>query len=74
MKVTLEIKDIPRGEALLAFLKSLSFVDIKTPKTKEAALPDWHIAVLQKRISEATNNPDSAIDFDIAMAEIEKEL
>ena len=74
MKVTLEIKDIERGEALLTFLKSLPFIDIKIPKTKTSVLPDWHIAVLQKRINDAKKNPDRSIDFDIAMAAIEKGL
>ena len=74
MKLTLEIKDIARGEALLTFLKSLPFIDIKIPKTKTTDLPDWHFAVLQSRINEAKKYPDSAIDFDKAMAEIEKEL
>jgi hypothetical protein len=74
MKVTLEIKDLARAEALLNFLKSLSFIDIKTPKSKANNLPDWHIAVLQNRLNEAKNSKGKAIDFDQAMEEIEKQL
>lgn len=74
MKVTLEIKDLTRAEVFLNFLKSLSFIDIKIPKEKSKNLPDWHIAVLQSRLNEAKNGSDEAIDFDLAMQEIEKQI
>ncbi len=42
---------------------------------QEASIvPEWHLDIVRKRVSDYTNNPDSAIDFDAAMIEIEKDL
>jgi len=51
MKITLEINDNNKAGLLIEFLKSLTYVDVTSPKTKEA-LPDWHIAVLQQRLKD----------------------
>jgi hypothetical protein len=73
MKITLEINDTKKAGLLIEFLKSLNYVDVKSPKAKEA-LPDWHIAVLQQRLKDFKKNPDNVIDFNKAISQIESEL
>lgn len=73
MKITLEISDTNKAGLLIEFLKSLNYVDVKTPKTKKH-LPDWHIAILQQRLKEFKKNPDNVIDFNKAISQIESEL
>ncbi len=41
---------------------------------EEIDLPAWHMDVVRKRLDEYKNNPEKALDFDIAMDDIEKEL
>lgn len=77
MKVVLDIKD-SKANFVMELLKSLSFVKTEpfTPEktTKTAAIPDWHIAVLQQRMQSLKANPKSVIDFDKAIDDIEKGL
>ncbi|MBI3501423.1 MAG: addiction module protein [Bacteroidetes bacterium] len=74
MKITLEVNDINKASTLIEFLKSLAYVNIKAPKTTQAPIPDWHIAVLQQRMNSFKANPKEVIDFDKAIDDIEKEL
>ena len=37
-------------------------------------IPHWQKDTVRKRLSEYENNPNDALDFEIAMKEIEKEL
>jgi len=73
MKITLEVDDTNKAGLLVEFLKSLSYVNVKEPKTKES-LPDWHIAILQKRLKNLKNASGKAINFDKALEQIESEL
>lgn len=41
---------------------------------EETIVPDWHLDIVRKRVSEYKNDPNSAIDFDAAMNDIEKNL
>ena len=40
----------------------------------ESTIPDWHKDVINKRLSDYKNNPETAMDFETVMDEIEKEL
>jgi|HubBroStandDraft_5_1064220.scaffolds.fasta_scaffold1043579_1 Putative addiction module component len=73
MKITLEVNDTNKAGLLVEFLKSLNYVNVKEPKTRES-LPDWHIAIIQKRLIDLKSNPGKAIDFDKALEQIESEL
>ena len=37
-------------------------------------IPEWHKNLVKKRLKDYKNNPCSALDFDSAMDDIEKEL
>lgn len=41
---------------------------------EEEAIPQWHKDMVRERLEEYKNNPESAMDFDTAMDDIEKEL
>ena len=41
---------------------------------EELEIPEWHKRLVQQRLEEYSKNPDSALDFDSALNEIEKEL
>ncbi len=41
---------------------------------EELEIQQWHIRLVQQRIEEYHKNPDTALDFDSALNEIEKEL
>lgn len=40
----------------------------------EVDIPEWHKDLVRKRLKDYRNNPGSALDFESAMDEIEKEL
>jgi hypothetical protein len=40
----------------------------------ENIVPEWHLEIVRKRMTDYKSNPDMAIDFDTAMSEIEKDL
>ncbi len=46
----------------------------KEIEREESNVPSWHKALVEKRIEDFMNKPDSALDFDITIVEIEKEL
>lgn len=78
MKVVLDIKE-SKVNFVMELLSSLSFVKaepLSSEKAKKtsAAIPDWHIAVLQQRMQSLKANPKSVIDFDKAIDDLEKEL
>jgi hypothetical protein len=41
---------------------------------EETEIPEWHKKIVRQRLEDYKQNPDSAIDFDSAMDDIEKEL
>ncbi len=46
----------------------------KEIEKEETNVPSWHIELVEKRIRDFRINPDSALDFDTSIVEIEKEL
>lgn len=74
MKITIEIKDDASAGTFINFIKSLDYINILSPKKVTEQIPDWHIAILQQRLSEYKKNPASALDFDKAMKDLESEL
>ena len=41
---------------------------------EEINIPDWHINLVRKRNEDYKNNPDSSINFDLAIDDIERGL
>ncbi|MCF8358254.1 MAG: addiction module protein [Prolixibacteraceae bacterium] len=41
---------------------------------EENNIPDWHKDMVRERLENYRKNPDSALDFDAALNDIEKEL
>lgn len=41
---------------------------------EEFDIPQWHKDIVSERLEDYRKNPDSAMDFDSAMDDIEKEL
>ncbi|MCG8582765.1 MAG: addiction module protein [Bacteroidales bacterium] len=41
---------------------------------EEVGVPDWHKELVLKRLEDYKQNPGSAMDFDTAMDDIEKDL
>ena len=46
----------------------------KNIEQEEISVPEWHKDLVLKRLEDYKQNPDSAMDFDSAMDDIEKEL
>ena len=46
----------------------------KDIEQEEISIPDWHKELVLKRLEDYKKNPGSALDFDSAMDDIEKEL
>jgi hypothetical protein len=46
----------------------------KDIEQEEIGVPEWHKDLVLKRLENYKKNPDSAMDFDAAMDDIEKEL
>jgi hypothetical protein len=41
---------------------------------EEIAIPDWQKDIVRQRITDYKKHPEQAIDFDVAMDDIEKDL
>lgn len=41
---------------------------------EETEIPEWHKKIVRQRLEDYKQNPDSAIDFDSAIDDIDKEL
>lgn len=41
---------------------------------EEIEIPEWHKELVRQRLNDYHKNPDSALDFDLVMDDIEKEL
>jgi len=46
----------------------------KDIEQEEVSVPEWHKDLVLKRLEDYKQNPGSAMDFDSAMDDIEKEL
>lgn len=49
-------------------------VEVIVLKTTENEIPQWHINEVRERTSAYLKNPDSTLDFDEAINDIENEL
>lgn len=67
-----------KGQTTGVFIPINEWNDLKNKykdiEQEEVSVPDWHKEVVLKRLEDYRQNPDSAIDFDTAMDDIEKDL
>jgi len=54
-------------------LKS-KYSELEKEENNMLEVPEWHKSVIDKRLADKNDNPDSMIDFNQAMDDIEKEL
>jgi hypothetical protein len=63
------------AKALLEYIKSLDFVKLSPSKGQdEIEIPAWQVKEVKRRMKAYKNNPESALDFENVMNEIEKDL
>lgn len=71
-QITVTIPD-NKENLFMELMKSLSFVKNVEP-VECADIPEWHKNIVRERMAKYDNNPDSWLDFDQTMDDIEKEL
>ncbi len=66
------------GQTTGVFIPINEWNDLKNKykdiEQEEVGVPDWHKELVLKRLEDYRQNPISAIDFDTAMDDIEKDL
>lgn len=50
------------------------YAELEKEENNMMEVPDWHKSILDQRLAEKDSNPDTMLDFDQAMDDIEKEL
>ncbi len=50
------------------------FTALENEETQMVNVPEWHKDLVRQRLDDYKKNPSSALDFDAAMDDIEKEL
>lgn len=64
-----------KGQTTGVFIPIQEWNDIKSRyKDIEQDIPDWHKEIIDQRMKDYKESPDQAMDFDLAMDEIEKDL
>lgn len=67
-----------KGQTTGVFIPINEWNDLKTKykniEQVEITVPEWHKDLVLKRLEDYKQNPGSAMDFDSAMDDIEKEL
>ena len=67
-----------KGQTTGVFIPINEFNDLKSKykdiEREDIEIPEWHKDLVLKRLEDYKQNPDSALDFDSAMDDIEKEL
>ncbi len=67
-----------KGQTTGVFIPINEWNDLKKKykdiEQEEVSVPEWHKDLVLKRLEDYKQNPDSALDFDSAMDDIEKEL
>ena len=67
-----------KGQTTGVFIPINEWNDLKNKykdiEQEEVSVPDWHKEMVLKRLEDYRQNPGSAIDFDTAMDDIEKDL
>ena len=67
-----------KGKTTGVFIPINEWNDLKNKykniEQEEVSVPDWHKDLVLKRLEDYKQNPGSAMDFDSAIDDIEKEL
>jgi hypothetical protein len=67
-----------KGQTTGVFIPINEWNELKTKykdiEREDINVPEWHKDIVRHRIENNTRNPDSALDFDAAMDDVEKEL
>ncbi len=67
-----------KGQTTGVFIPINEWNDLKNKykniEQEEVNIPEWHKDLVLKRLEDYKQNPDSAMDFDSEMDDIEKEL
>jgi hypothetical protein len=67
-----------KGQTTGVFIPINEWIDLKNKykdiELEEISIPDWHKDLVLNRLEDYKQNPDSAMDFDSEMDDIEKEL
>jgi hypothetical protein len=67
-----------KGQTTGVFIPINEWNDLKNKykdiEQEEVSVPEWHKELVLKRLEDYRQNPGSAIDFDAAMDDIEKDL
>lgn len=64
-----------KGQTTGVFIPIQEWNSIKSRyKDIDQDIPEWHKEIIDQRMKDYKENPDQAIDFDLAMDEIEKDL
>jgi len=67
-----------KGQTTGVFIPINEWNDLKKKykdiEQEEVSVPEWHKDLVLKRLEDYKQNPGSALDFDAAMDDIEKEL
>jgi hypothetical protein len=67
-----------KGRTTGVFIPINEWNDLKNKykdiEQEEVSIPEWHKELVLKRLEDYKQNPGSAMDFDAAMDDIEKEL
>ncbi|MDA3881279.1 MAG: addiction module protein [Prolixibacteraceae bacterium] len=67
-----------KGQTTGVFIPINEWNDLKKKykniEQEEVNVPEWHKDLVLKRLEDYKQNPDSAMDFDVAMDDIEKDL
>ncbi|MEM6830362.1 MAG: addiction module protein [Bacteroidota bacterium] len=64
-----------KGRTTGVFIPIQEWNSIKSRyKDIDQDIPDWHKEIIDQRMESYKQNPDQAVDFDLAMDEIEKDL
>jgi hypothetical protein len=50
------------------------YSELEQEESEMIDMPDWHIGIIDQRLADKDYNPDSLIDFDKAIDDIEKQL
>ncbi len=67
-----------KGQTTGVFIPINEWNDLKNKykdiEKEDISIPEWHKDLVKKRLDDFKINPDSAMDFDTAIDEIENEL
>ncbi len=67
-----------KGQTTGVFIPINEWNDLKSKykdiERENIDIPEWHKDLMRKRLDDYRKNPDSALDFDTAIDDIEKEL